>query len=91
MFALLSVIAITAAIVFIINEVVTSCKLTKRAFRALLKAAGVGYLVYHSDSQKWFYSLTYRDAVEWLSCSLDEAAIFSNWTKEALSVKLKAI
>ncbi len=54
----------------------------------LLKASGWGFLVYHSDSQKYFYSLTYKDAIEWLECSLGDACIFSNRTKDAVAIKL---
>ena len=52
------------------------------------KYLGFGFLVYHSDSQKYFYSLTRRDAIEWLGATYADAAVFSNRTKEVLSVKL---
>lgn len=52
------------------------------------KMLGFGYLVWHSDSNKYFYALTYKDALEWMACTYASAAIFSNWSKEAISVKL---
>ena len=52
------------------------------------KFIGFGFLVYHSDSQKYFYSLTRRDAMEWLGATYADAVMFSNWTKEVVSVKL---
>lgn len=52
------------------------------------KAIGFGFLVWHSDSGKYFYALTYKDALEWLGCTYDSATIFSNFTKEALQVKI---
>ena len=54
----------------------------------LAKAIGIGYLVWHRDSNKYFYSLTYKGALEWLGCTYDCATMFSNFTKEALQVKL---
>lgn len=83
MFAILSVVACTVAIVATCHAICNAEKI----IIFLLKASGWGFLVYHSDSQKTFYSLTYKDAVEWLECSLSDAAIFSNWSKEAVSVK----
>ena len=52
------------------------------------KCLGFGFLVYHSDSQKYFYSLTRKDAIEWLGATYADAAVFSNRTKEVISVKL---
>lgn len=52
------------------------------------KALGFGFLAYHSDSQKYFYCLTRKDALEWLGATYADAVIFSNWTKETLAVKL---
>ena len=52
------------------------------------KAMGFGFLVYHSDSQKTFYSMSKKDALEWLAATYADAVIFSNWTKEVLAVKL---
>lgn len=49
---------------------------------------GFGFLVYHSDRQKYFYALTRKDALEWLGATYADAAVFSNRTKEVLSVKL---
>ena len=61
---------------------------TKKDMIALAKNLGFGFLVYHSDSQKTFYCMSKKDAVEWLACTYADAVIFSNWTKEALAVKL---
>lgn len=52
------------------------------------KAMGFGFLVYHSDSQKTFYCMSKKDALEWLAATYADAVIFSNWTKETLAVKL---
>lgn len=54
----------------------------------LAKAIGIGYLVWHRDSNKYFYSLTYKGALEWMACTYDCATMFSNFTKEALQVKI---
>ena len=61
---------------------------TKKDVVALAKKVGIGFLVYHSDSQKHFYCLTKKDALEWMGCTYADAVIFSNWTKETLAVKL---
>ena len=52
------------------------------------QALGFGFLVGHRDSGKYFYALTYKDALEWLACTYDSATIFSNRTKEALQMKI---
>ena len=52
------------------------------------KALGFGFVVWHRDSGKYFYALTYKDALEWLACTYDSATIFSNFTKEALQMKI---
>lgn len=54
----------------------------------LAKAIGFGFIVWHSDSGKYFYALTYKDALEWMACTYASATIFSNWNKEALAVKI---
>lgn len=59
---------------------------TKKDLLALAKKAGIGFLVYHSDSQKYFYSLTRKSAVEWMGSTYADAVMFSNWTKETLLV-----
>lgn len=56
--------------------------------KLMAKSLGFGFFVYHSDSQKYFYSLTHKDAMEWLGATYADAVMFSNWTKEVLSVKL---
>ena len=52
------------------------------------KALGFGFLVWHRDSGKYFFALTYKDALEWMACTYDCATIFSNRTKEALQMKI---
>lgn len=52
------------------------------------KCLGFGFLVYHSDSQKYFYALTHKDTLEWLGATYADAAVFSNRTKEVICVKL---
>ena len=59
---------------------------TKKDILALAKRIGIGFLVYHSDSQRYFYCLTKKDALEWLGSTYADAVMFSNWTKEAISI-----
>lgn len=59
---------------------------TKKDLLALAKKAGIGFLVYHSDSQKYFYTLTRKSAVEWMGCTYSDAVMFSNWTKETIAI-----
>lgn len=56
--------------------------------KLMAKFLGFGFLVYHSDSQKYFYALTRNDAMEWMVATYADAVMFSNWTKEVISVKL---
>ena len=56
--------------------------------KLMAKFLGFGFLVYHSDSQKYFYSLTHKDAMEWLGATYADAVMFSNRTKETIVVKL---
>lgn len=55
--------------------------------KQLSKALGFGYLVYHSDSNKYFWCLSYKDALEWLGCTYADSAIFNNRNKECIAVK----
>ena len=59
---------------------------TKKDLLNLAKKIGIGFLVYHSDSQKYFYCLTKKSALEWLGSTYADAVLFSNWSKEALQV-----
>ena len=64
-------------------------KLAKKlgiGFLGIARRAGLGYLIYHSDSQKYFYTITRKGAVEWLGSTYADAVMFSNWTKEAISI-----
>ena len=59
---------------------------TKKDLIKLAKKLGIGFLVYHSDSQKYFYTITRKGAVEWLGSTYADAVMFSNWTKEPVAV-----
>ena len=59
---------------------------TKKDMIELAKNLGIGFLVYHSDSQKYFYTITRKGAVEWLGSTYADAVMFSNCTKEAISI-----
>ena len=60
---------------------------TKKDLIKLAKKLGIGFLVYHSDSQKYFYTITRKSAVEWVACTYADAVIFSNWSKETIAIK----
>ena len=60
---------------------------TKKDLIKLAKKVGIGFLVYHSDSQKYFYTITRKSAVEWMACTYADAVIFSNRTKETIAIK----
>lgn len=62
------------------------CGTTKKDIVSLAKKLGLGFLVYHSDSQKYFYCLTKKNAVEWLGATYADAVMFSNWTKEVVAI-----
>ena len=59
---------------------------TKKDLTALAKKLGIGFLVYHSDSQKYFYTITRKSAVEWMGSTYADAVMFSNWSKEAIAI-----
>lgn len=59
---------------------------TKKDVLALAKRIGIGFIVYHSDSQKYFYCLTKKDALEWLGSTYADAVMFSNWNKEPVAI-----
>ena len=46
---------------------------TKKDLLNLAKKIGIGFLVYHSDSQKYFYCITKKSAVEWLGSTYANA------------------
>lgn len=86
------IIAITAFIVALIEVVsrpMTHYNRAKKHFYALTKAIGLGYLVYHSNDKKYYYALTYKQAIVKIGCTYADAALFSNWSKEALSVVIR--
>lgn len=84
MLAILGTLAITSLIITLMAFI------TRPMYYVTLvaKAIGFGFLVWHRDSNKYFYSLTYKGALEWMACTYDCATMFSNFTKEALQVKL---
>ena len=59
---------------------------TKKDVITLAKKLGIGFLVYHSDSQKYFYTITRKSAVEWLGSTYADAVMFSNWSKDVIAV-----
>ena len=59
---------------------------TKKDLIALAKKIGIGFLVYHSDSQKYFYTITRKSAVEWMGSTYADAVMFSNWNKETIAI-----
>lgn len=59
---------------------------TKKDIIALAKKLGIGFLVYHSDSQKYFYTITRKSAVEWMGSTYADAVMFSNWNKEPVAI-----
>ena len=59
---------------------------TKKDVIALAKKLGIGFLVYHSDSQKYFYTITRKSAVEWMGSTYADAIMFSNWSKDVIAV-----
>ena len=75
------IVAIIAALVAFVADPMYYVNLTA-------KALGFGFLVWHRDSGKYFYALTYKDALDWVACTYDCATIFSNRTKEALQMKI---
>lgn len=69
-----------------IVALVAICGTTKKDIVSLAKKLGLGFLVYHSDSQKYFYCMTKKNAVEWLGATYADAVMFSNWTKEVVAI-----
>ena len=59
---------------------------TKKDLIKLAKKLGIGFLVYHSDSQKYFYTITRKSAVEWMGSTYADAMMFSNWSKDVIAV-----
>lgn len=76
-----SMLAIATIIVF-----VAVFGTTKKDIIALAKKTGIGFLVYHSDSQKYFYCITKKSAVGWLGSTYADAVMFSNWSKEPIAI-----
>ena len=59
---------------------------TKKDMVVLAKKLGIGFLVYHSDSQKYFYTITRKSAVEWMGSTYADAILISNFTKDTLAI-----
>ena len=79
--------AIITLIVFAITA--TICYVCEHQSR-IMQSLGFGFLVYHSDSQKTFWSLTHADAIEWVSCALGDAIVMDNRSGETLSIRFAA-
>lgn len=75
----------TMAIVTIVT-MVALFGTTKKDLIKLAKKLGIGFLVYHSDSQKYFYTITRKSAAEWMGSTYADAVMFSNWTKETIAI-----
>lgn len=69
-----------------IVALVAICGTTKKDLINLAKKVGIGFLVYHSDSQKYFYCIIKKSALEWLGSTYADAVMFSNWNKETITI-----
>lgn len=87
-FIISTLIHAAACFVFIVT-LVAIAGTTKKDIVKIAKAFGFGFLVYHSDSQKYFYCLTRKDALEWMGATYANASMFSYRTKEVLSVVVR--
>lgn len=58
--------------------------------KRILQALGFGFVVYHSDSQKYFWAKNYSEAIEWQACALGDSCVFDNSTKEVIAIRLAA-
>lgn len=56
----------------------------------ILQALGFGYVIYHSDSQKHFWAMTYHDAIEWMACAMGDACLIKNRNGETLAIRFAA-
>lgn len=83
---LLQLILITAAIAVFLWIASLDTYYLEKPLRRAAKALGLGYLVYHSCSQKYFYSVTKKSANEWLASGIGDTILFSNRTKETLCI-----
>lgn len=59
---------------------------TKKDLIGVAKKLGIGFLVYHSDSQKYFYCITKKSAIEWMGSTYADAVMFSNWSEDVIAV-----
>lgn len=50
-----------------------------------------GFLVYHSDSQKYFESDSKADADEWMQATYDDSVMFDRVTREVLEIITRRI
>ena len=57
---------------------------------SILQSLGFGFVVYHSDSQKYFWAKNYNEAIEWQRCALGDSCVFDNFTKEVVAIRLAA-
>lgn len=87
-FIISTLIHAAACFVFIVT-LVAIAGTTKKDIVKMAKALGFGFLVYHSDSKKYFYCMTRKDALEWMAATYADACMFSYRTKEVLSVVVR--
>lgn len=80
-------IAITALALFFIAAAI--CYVIEHKAR-ILQALGFGFVVYHSDSHKYFWAKNYSEAIEWQRCALGDSCVFDNRTKEVVAIRLAA-
>ena len=87
--SMLSIVTIVALVALFGTTKKDLIKLAKKVgigFLGIARRAGLGYLIYHSDSQKYFYTITRKSAVEWMGSTYADAVMFSNWSKDAIAV-----
>lgn len=87
MLFIFQLISITAAIAAFLYIASLDTFYYEKALRALFKRLGFGYIVYHSCSQKYFYSIRKKSAMEWMQAGLSDTILFSNASKEVLCIK----
>lgn len=77
----------TVIIVLTVFAIVATACYINEHFARITRSLGFGYLIYHSDSQKVFFSLTYCDAVEWMKCAIGDVCIVDNRSQDAISIR----
>lgn len=87
MLFIFQLISITAAIAGFLYVASLDTYYLEKPLRSLFKRLGFGYMVYHSCSQKYFYSVRKKSAMEWMQAGLSDTILFSNTSKEVLCIK----